>query len=309
MKNPFDSRQLLAFVTLARTGSFTQTGRELFLTQSAISHSIRALERDAGCRLIAKVGKKVLPTPAGEYLLHHAERALGQMSEARATLAHMKEWSNERLRLGASATICQYILPGVLRQFTESFPRSNFSVHPADTSQALQMFEQNLIDLAFCIEPKTDPALIFEDLFHDELVFLISPQHPWAIEGRAVRTELAQQNVILYTRSSYTFRLVQEYFGRDELKLKSCLEMGNIEAMKELVKVGLGIAILPRWVARRELAERSLLALPLGKRKLRRHWGILRRAQCDSFAVQKFIALCREAVQDLHEPRQEMEAA
>ena len=299
MKNPFDSRQLLAFVTLARTGSFTQTGRELFLTQSAISHSIRALERDAGCRLIARVGKKVLPTPAGEYLLHHAEKALGQMGEARDTLAHMKDWTNERLRLGASATVCQYILPSVLRQFTQSFPRSNLSVLPADTSQVLQMFEQDNLDLALCIEPKTDPTLVFEHLFWDELVFLVSPQHPWAIEGRAIRAELSQQNVILYTRSSYTFRLVQEYFGEDELKLKSCLEMGNIEAMKELVKIGLGIAILPQWVARRELAEGALVSLPLGKRKLRRHWGILRRAQGDSYTVQKFIALCRDAAQEL----------
>lgn len=296
MKNPFDSRQLMAFVTLARTGSFTQTGRELFLTQSAISHSIRALERDAGCRLMSRVGKKVLPTPAGEYLLHHAEKALGEMGEARETLAQIKDWTSERLRLGASASVCQYILPAVLREFTETFPRSNLSVYPADTSQVLQWFEQDKMDLAFCIEPKADPSLIFEPLFWDELLFLVSAEHPWAADRKAPRADLSRQKIILYTRSSYTFRLVQEYFVDDKIALKSCLEMGSIEAMKELVKLGLGIAILPRWVASRELEEGTLVGIPLGKRKLRRHWGILRRAQADGYSVQKFIALCRNEV-------------
>lgn len=302
MKNPFDSRQLLAFVTLARTGSFTRTGRELFLTQSAISHSIRALERDAGCRLITRVAKKVLPTPAGEYLLHHAEKALGELVEAREALARMKEWANERLRLGASAAVCQYILPEVLRRFTEFFPRSNLAVFPADTSQALRMFEQNRIDAAFCIEPKTEPSLVFEPLFWDELVFLVGARHPWAAEGRAARPELGGQNVILYARNSYTFRLVREYFGEDEIELKSGLEMGNIEAMKELVKIGVGIAILPKWVARRELKEGTVAAVPLGKRKLKRHWGILRRPRAEGAGMRKFIALCQEAVRQLEMP-------
>ena len=69
MNAPFDSRQLHAFVILARTGSFTQTARELFLTQSAVSHSMKALETDVGCRLLDRLGKKVLLTQAGEQLV------------------------------------------------------------------------------------------------------------------------------------------------------------------------------------------------------------------------------------------------
>ena len=296
LKNPFDSRQLLAFVTLARTGSFTQTGRELFLTQSPISHSIRALERDAGCALMARLGKKVLPTPAGEYLLYHAEKALGEIAAAREILARTHNWPGERLRLGASAAVCQYILPPVLRQFTESFPRSNLAIHPADTSQVLQMFEQDRIDLAFCLEPQSSPGCVFEPLFSDELCFIVHSRHACAIAGRIDRTELLQENLILHARTSCTFRLVQDYFAKDQVQIRSGLEVGNIETMKELVKLGLGIAILPRWVALRELSESSLVALPLGPRKLRRCWGILRREKLDSSAVQKLIALCRAAV-------------
>src|ERR1051326_209319 len=76
MNAPLDSRQVRAFAVLARTGSFTQTARELHLTQSAISHSMKALEGDVGCRLLDRLGKKIVLTQAGEQLLHHATRIL-----------------------------------------------------------------------------------------------------------------------------------------------------------------------------------------------------------------------------------------
>ena len=80
MTHPIDSRQLRAFAALARTGSFTLAAKEMFLSQSAVSHSMKALETDVGCRLFDRVGKKVLLTQAGEALLHHTEKILQEMS-------------------------------------------------------------------------------------------------------------------------------------------------------------------------------------------------------------------------------------
>src|SRR4029077_19438067 len=82
MSAPLDSRQVRAFCALARTGSFTQAARELHLTQSAVSHAMKALERDVGCRLLDKLGKKVVLTEAGEQLLLHARRILQEMENA-----------------------------------------------------------------------------------------------------------------------------------------------------------------------------------------------------------------------------------
>ena len=103
MKAPLDSRQLRAFCSLARTGSFTQTARELHLTQSGISHSMRALEADSGCRLLDRLGKKVLLTQAGETLLHHSEKILQEMDTARAALEHLGKWGRGRLRIGRAS--------------------------------------------------------------------------------------------------------------------------------------------------------------------------------------------------------------
>src|SRR2546426_6543788 len=116
MSHPLDSRQLRAFATLARKGSFTLAAKELFLSQSAVSHSMKALEQDVGCRLLDRLGKRVILTQAGEQLLHHAETILQEMSLARASLEQLGKWGRAKLRIGATATACEHILPGVLRE-------------------------------------------------------------------------------------------------------------------------------------------------------------------------------------------------
>ena len=135
MSLPLDSRQLRAFSVLARTGSFTQTARELHLTQSGISHSMKALENEIGCRLLDRLGKKVVLTQAGEQLLHHSKKILAEMKTARETLGHLGKWGKGRLRLGASTTACQHIIPPVLREFKESFPEHTITIEPGDTPE------------------------------------------------------------------------------------------------------------------------------------------------------------------------------
>src|SRR5258708_26786587 len=96
---PLDSRQLRAFCVLARMGSFTQAARELHLTQSGVSHSMKALENDANCRLLDKLGKKVILTQAGEQLLQYATKILQDNEDARESLAHLGKLVHGRLRL------------------------------------------------------------------------------------------------------------------------------------------------------------------------------------------------------------------
>jgi DNA-binding transcriptional LysR family regulator len=100
-QNPLDSRQLNAFVTLARTGSFTEAGRELFLTHSAICHSVRALEDELGCRLLNRLGKTIELTAAGESFLHDAQTGLKNFAEARLSFHEFKALGSQRLKIGA----------------------------------------------------------------------------------------------------------------------------------------------------------------------------------------------------------------
>jgi DNA-binding transcriptional LysR family regulator len=294
MSLPLDSRQLRAFRVLARTGSFTQTARELHLTQSGISHSMKALESEIGCRLLDRLGKKIVLTQAGEQLLHHAEKILSEMEAARESLTQLGKWGKGRLRLGASTTACQYLIPPVLREFKESFPTHTISLEPGDTPQLVSSLLKQRIDLALTLESENEPQLEFHPLFSDELQFIVSALHPWAQAKRVERAEIPRQNFILYSKRSLTFRLIEDYFRREEMVLNTVIEAGSMEATKELVKLGLGVSILAPWVAKKEIEEGSMVALSLGRKKLSRRWGIIHwRGKRLNLAEETFIGLCK----------------
>jgi DNA-binding transcriptional LysR family regulator len=263
---------------------------------------MRALEQDIGCRLVDRMGKSVVLTQAGEHLLVHAERILQEMTAARSSLSHLGKWGSTRLRIGASTTACQHVIPAVLREFKESFPQCAISIQPGDTPENIEALRTHQIDLAVNLEPHKSEPLEFRPLFTDELLFLVSPLHPWARAGKVNRSEIARQHYILYGKTSYTFRLIEEYFRAEKIVLHSLLELGNMEAIKELVKLGLGISILAPWTAQQELAQGSLVALPLGRRKLKRRWGVLYwRGRRLSLAEETFIGLCASVAEPMND--------
>ena len=268
--------------------------RELHLSQSAVSHSMKALETDLGCRLFDRMSKKVLLTQAGEHLLQHADKILLEMAAARESISQLGHWGRGRLRLSASTTACQYILPEVLHDFKKSYPHALITVEPGDTREAIQLLRNNQVDLALALEPKRDEDFEFLSLFSDEMQFVMAPTHPWAVVGRVEREEIPRQHYVLYNKNSFTFGLVEEYFREEDMVLNMVMELGSMEAIKELVKLGLGVSILAPWIVRKEIESGELVALSLGKRKLKRHWGLLHwRTRRLTLTEETFVGLCR----------------
>ena len=312
LSKPLDSRQLRAFLMVAGKGSFTKAAKGLHLTQSAVSHAVKALEEDLGCRLLDRVGKKVLLTQAGEQFHERAKKIFGEMMLARSELNKLSEWGQGRLRVGATASACQYILPPVLREFQKKFPKCHLTVSPGYTPEIMDSIRNNKIDLAVTWPTAPDSDLQFTPLFEDELVFLVRPEHPWAKAGRIKRAEVSREQYILFNastswqrsqspsdpifRNSGIYEQIARYFKHEGVVIKSVIDMGSMSAIKELVKLGLGVTILAPWVAQVELAEKSLVALPLGRRKLKRKWGILHwKDRPMGWAGETFIQLCQSS--------------
>ncbi|HVU36501.1 MAG TPA: LysR family transcriptional regulator [Opitutaceae bacterium] len=302
MKPTLDSRQLYAFAALARRGSFTLAAKDLFLTQSAVSHAIKALEEDVGCRLLDRAGRRVLLTQAGEQFLRHTERILVEMESARVGLDTLTKWGHARLRVGASTTACQHLLPAVLREFRQSYPKCAIRIEPGDHGHQIELLRAGHIDLALMIEPPATVLadFIFTPLFQDELRFLVAPLHAWARLGRAPRESIEHETLVLYNKTSYTFRLVSEYFRDEKIMLSNFIELGSMEAIKELVKIGIGAGVLAPWIARTELENGSLVSLPLGARKLRRRWGVAHlKGRRLALAEETFVGLCQSVCETL----------
>jgi len=304
MSTTLDSRQLLAFATLAHRGSFTQTARELFLTQSAVSHTIKAFERELGVTLFDRVGKRVHLTQAGEQLLVHAERILREMTDARSCIEELQNWGHGRLRVGASTTACHYILPTVLREFRQSFPKCVIKIEPGDQPRQLELLRTNQVDIALTLEPTESPAdLEFRPLFEDELRFLVSPMHRWAGLKEVPGEEITDETLVMYNKGSQTFRLVDEYLRAGGVVPRNFIELGSMEAIKELVKIGLGAGVLAPWIAREELRNGALIDLPLGKRGLTRRWGVsFLKGRRLPLAEETFAGLCETVTADFGSP-------
>ena len=298
--HPLDSRQLRAFVLLAETQSFTQAAKELNLTQSAVSHAIKSLENDIGCTLIDRIGKKAALTEAGRKLFTSAQNILTEMINIRHELHKTNRWGQSTLRIGATTSVCQYLLPSVLREFKESFPSCTVNIVPGDTPEVLESLQYNKIDIAIALQPFDSNNTVFRPLFKDELKLIAPPLHPWNTDQKIRPDQIAREHFILYNKRSYTYRLIENYFRQQDIELTSTLELGSMEAIKELVKVGMGISIGADWVITQELQEGSLITLPLGKKKLVRNWGIMhRKGRRQSITEETLIGLCELASENL----------
>lgn len=289
-----DSRQLRAFTVLAREGSFTQAGKLLHLTQSAVSHAIRAMEQELGCQLFLRQGKRVFLTHHGRELLRHAESIQTQMSHARAALGALDQNPRGHLRIGCTPAASQFILPTVLREFRDSFPLYGITVVPGETPDTQERLEDGTLDLAISLKPRDVSRLTCHALFEDELIFLTGALHTWR-KHPPKPADLANETYIVSSRNSYTFALINDYFLKLGVRPKSFMELGSTEAIKELVKLGLGIALVAPWTVRVEIRSKELCALPLIKGRVRRQWVVMHlKNKPLSLAEQTFMGLCRE---------------
>ena len=269
-----DSRQLEAFEVLCSTGSFTETAKRLFLTQSAVSHSMKSLEDEVGSQLFRRQGKKFSITEAGDRLLRFARPYLAEMQSLRDELSGFEKFGSGRLRLGASPQACRFLLPPILKKFKEAHPHCRFEVKADDTPKCLEMLNQGEIDLAVTLEPIKSNEIEFVPCFSDELRLVLLPNHDWCKKGKIDWDEAVTENFILYNRSSYTFRLLHDYLDGKGIKLNSFMEISSPEATKELIKVGMGVGIMAGWAVEEERKCGELESLSLGVPKLTRTWGI-----------------------------------
>lgn len=303
MIETIDSRQLLAFCTLVQTGSFTETARKLNLTQSAISHSVKNLEEDLRCQLVTRTGRKIHITEDGEEFYQHAQTILHQMESARTRIQDRANWGRGRLRIGASTTACQYVLPNVLREFMECFPDCILNITPADTPELLEKVRNHELDLAIIVDPGNIKDVTVRKLFSDELVLITSAIHPFVQKGTIKMNEIAQERLVLYNKTSQTFAEVEHFFRANKLALQNDIELGSMEAIKELIKINYGVSFLASWIVEKEINMGSLVRINTGRNKIKRNWGICYANEKKlSITEETFLGIC-ESVAEMMQPK------
>jgi DNA-binding transcriptional LysR family regulator len=250
--------QLDAFVAVVELGSFSAAAARLNLTQPAVSFQIRQLERRFGLRLVERVGRRACPTAAGLDLLPHIRRIDAAAAGAIEAMAYYTEVVAGRVRLGTGATACIYLLPPLLAELRRRFPRLEIVVRTGNSPEILRALEDNALDVGLVTLPAPGRIFAIEKLIDDEIVAVFPPgiEAPDALTPAA----LARLPVLLYEPGGNARRVIDDWFARAGVALKPVMELGSVEAIKQLVAAGLGCGLLPRLaVADGTLEARSLM--------------------------------------------------
>lgn len=295
-----DLRQVRSLVTVAETESFTKAAEKLGVTQSAVSHSIRALETQLDSKLVERAGKRVALSQNGTILLRRFKAAITELEKAHEELGLLKRWGQGRLRIGATHTLCTYLLPMVMQKFRELYPRAEIHIESGDTSELIESLDASKIDLVLGMSGREPTWARFDPVFEDELVFVVAPDHPWAKAGSVAAEDVGKESFLVYARSSETYRFLKSSFEDAGVRLRPGLSLGDMGAIKEMAKVGVGVGIVAPWIAQDEIDNGELVALPLGIAARRRSWGLVcHEGRQLNMVEEDFLRICRTVTKTL----------
>jgi DNA-binding transcriptional LysR family regulator len=299
-KPDIDAKLLRTFVTIVDLRSFTRAGRRLGLSQSAISQQIAAQERQLGVKLLVRAGNGVRPTPAGEILLHYARQILSKVDEAQRVLTAYESTGSGVLRVGAGGAACEHLLPSVLQSFHAEFARVELRVLSGPSALTIQRLLEGDLDVGMLTLPVSQDKLRIFELGRDELVVITAPDHPWAARRRLDAADLAGQPLLVYERRSSTYHIVERVLLEAGVFPHIVMELDHLGAVSSMVRVGFGLAVVPRWAVAADLAAGRLAALSIGKTGLYRAWGLALRAEDHQpQTLRAFVRLCLERLPPL----------
>lgn len=246
-------KQLKAFATVARQGSFSRAAELLDYAQSSISGQIQLLETDLGIRLFERLGRKVVLTGEGERLLVYAEQVLKLIDEARESVLHAA-LPKGPLRIGAPESLCISRLPPLLKEYNRRHPDVELILKLGGSSDFHRWLLDNSVDVAFFIDRQVvAETFISEALCDEPMVIAAGIDHPISERTSVGPADLRGESLIL-TESGNSYRAIMDrILAEANVQPKSTLESGSIEAIKKLVISGLGVTLLPRVVLEQEL--------------------------------------------------------
>src|SRR3982751_3510968 len=243
--------QLRTFAGVVEQKSFSAAAERLGISQPSVSLQVRQLERRFGVKLIERVGRNATPTAAGLEFLTHARSIEAAVGAAAAAMAPHASGTTGRVRLGTGATACIYLLPPILRDLRQRLPSLDIVVSTGNSPDILRALEENRTDVGLVTLPAPGRMFDVRPVLEDEFVVIIS-RGGVRLPRDVTAAKLAELPLVQYEPGANTRRIVDEWALRAGVSLKPIMELGSVEAMKELIGAGLGCGILPRMALRRK---------------------------------------------------------
>ncbi|MDE7298054.1 MAG: LysR family transcriptional regulator [Lachnospiraceae bacterium] len=256
------------FNKVAETGNISVAARELFISQPAISKAIRRLEASLHTSLFTRGSRGVALTEAGKLLYSYTRDAFRSLGEGEAAVRQSGRLGIGHIRIGASATLCKYLLLPYLRDFVALHPHIRFTILCQSSFQTIELLINKKIDIGLIGKPESLKGLSFYPVGEIEDVFVATKEYLKNLELReGVLPQggeiFSAANLMLLDETNITRIYINNYFASHRIRTGQVLEVSSMDLLIEFARTGLGIACVIREFIKNDLASGQLAVLPL----------------------------------------------
>ena len=237
------------FYHVATSLSFSEASKKLFISQSAVSQSIKTLEKKLGQTLFIRSTKKVQLTSAGALLLKHVEPAMNLIARGESQLLDSGTLGLGQLHIGASDTICRYLLVPYLKKFHELFPNVPIKVTNATSIKCVELLDQRKVDLIVTNFPNShlNHTYVQKIICNFSDVFIANPKYFDLVDTVISFEELNQNPILMLDKNCTTSEFLHNLFLQHQLELVPEVELSSNDLLIDLARIGLGIAFVPDY--------------------------------------------------------------
>ena len=241
-------RQLTYFLAAAQTQNFRKAAELCLVTQPALSRQIAALEKELGLTLFRRVKQRVELTPAGQTFVEYAQDALEVLQRGEQELVRWHQGLSGSVLIGCNPSLSAAFLPSLLASFHQRYPNIRLKVRVHHSDEVIALVEQGAVDLGFIFDPTIRSTMVaIKELFHQPLRLLVSSHHPLMqadIQECTLERILAEP-LLLLGEAAQLRKVLERMFLQRGLSVKPVIEIESIEGLKELVKQGCGVTLVP----------------------------------------------------------------
>ncbi len=240
-------------MAVVEEGSFNRAATRLHKTQPAVSYQIKQLEAELGLPLFHRSARKISPTEAGRVLAQHAEEILKKVRRTRQALERLSDGVAGEIRIGTVNSVGIHFLPKVLWNMREKFPNVRPTVMYRTSHEIMEALLSNRIDLALAANPRPDRRLRHESIVEERVSMVCGPSHAFFDRSAIRPSELKGLQFVALTPEHPTGELVRDHLAKLGVNVEPVVSTDNVETVKKMVEVGMGVAFLPDMVTSAEI--------------------------------------------------------
>lgn len=274
-------RHLRLVRAIAEEGGPTRAAARLHLSQSAVSHQLAELEAHLGISLFARVRRQLKLTPAGARLVDAARSMLADLSRLERELHQVGTRKREVLRVAVECFTAYHWLPPIVAELAEPYPHVDVCIVTEATRQPVTALLQGTVDLALVSSPVRDRHLVSAPLFDDEWTVILSPSHPLAKRPFVSAVELGRETLFAHDAPRADVERLRDLIAAERASMPRVVPIPLTDALVDLVKAGLGVAIVSRWAVAPAEARGEIVARRLTRAGLAERWSSVYRRDAE----------------------------